>query len=325
MFRLTRVSMLFASAMALAASQARAEDSVYPPWSHGANNPANQVRGGSGMDFTITQIDDAPDFHGNPQGSLLNIFVGGNYFFAMAPLVKEFVYEHPAYAGRIYYETIPPGRVYAQIKNGGLISIGNLTIKAQADVYAAGMKRVQQGIDEGVLIGPPTAYATNTLTIMLPKSNPKGIKSLNDLAGPDVRLAMPDPKWEGIARQIQSSLVKAGGEALNTAVYDTKVKAGSTTLTQIHHRQTPLWLMQGKTDAGVTWQSEAIFQEQAGHPIMHVDIPAHQNTTAIYAAGLVKAAVHKQAGRLWLQFLRSAPAQKIFHHYGFKSYEADIK
>ena len=39
-----------------------------------------------------------------------------------------------------------------------------------------------------------------------------------------------------------------------------------TVLTRIHHRQTPLLLMQGLGQAGVTWRSEAIFQERQGHP-----------------------------------------------------------
>jgi hypothetical protein len=69
-----------------------------------------------------------------------------------------------------------------------------------------------------------------------------------------------------VARQIEASLKKAGGDALEQAVYDTKVKNGETTLTHIHHRQTPLYLMQGVAQAGVTWKSEAIFQEQAGPP-----------------------------------------------------------
>jgi molybdate transport system substrate-binding protein len=94
---------------------------------------------------------------------------------------------------------------------------------------------------------------------------------------------MPIPEFEGIARQIEASLKKAGGQALADAVAD-----GSTILTHIHHRQTPLFLMQGRAEAGVTWQSEAMFQEQAGHPITYVDIPASLNTTAIYAGAVVE-------------------------------------
>ncbi len=131
---------------------------------------------------------------------------------------------------------------------------------------------------------------------------------------------MPNPKFEGIARQIDAALKRAGGDALATAVYKTKVDDGSTVLTHIHHRQTPLFLMQGLVQAGVTWQSEALFQEQAGHPITHVDILDSQNSTAIYAGAMVKGAAHPDAARLWLAFIHSGPALAIFERYGFKPY-----
>jgi ABC-type molybdate transport system substrate-binding protein len=131
---------------------------------------------------------------------------------------------------------------------------------------------------------------------------------------------MPNPAFEGIARQIKMALTKTGGQALADAVYDAKVKDGSTILTHIHHRQTPLFLMQGVADAGVTWKSEAIFQEQAGHPISHVDIPAGQNTTAVYAGAEVSGAPHPDAARLWLAFIHSPAALSIFERYGFKPY-----
>ncbi len=92
-------------------------------------------------------------------------------------------------------------------------------------------------------------------------------------------------------------------------------------LTHIHHRQTPLFLMQGLAQAGVTWQSEAMFQEQAGHPITHVDIPAADNATAIYAGAMVKGAAHPEAAKLWLDFIKSPKALAIFEHYGFKPYQ----
>jgi ABC-type molybdate transport system substrate-binding protein len=80
--------------------------------------------------------------------------------------------------------------------------------------------------------------------------------------------------------------------------------------------------MQGVGEAGVTWQSEALFQEQAGHPIAHIDIPAAQNSTAIYAGAMVKDAPHAEAARIWLDFIRSPEALGIFARYGFKPYVA---
>jgi molybdate transport system substrate-binding protein len=126
---------------------------------------------------------------------------------------------------------------------------------------------------------------------------------------------------EGIARQIKMALTKAGGQALADEIYDAKVKDGSTILTHIHHRQTPLFLMQGVADAGVTWVSEAIFQEQAGNPIAYVSIPDADNATAVYAGAQVAGAAHPQAAQAWLDFIRSSEALRIFKGYGFKPYE----
>jgi ABC-type sulfate transport system substrate-binding protein len=102
---------------------------------------------------------------------------------------------------------------------------------------------------------------------MVPKGNPARVTSLTDLARGNIRLAMPNPDTEGVTEQIKMSLQKAGGEALVTAVYGTKVQDGSSYLTAIHHRETPMFLMQGRAEAGVTWRSEAMFQEQIGNPI----------------------------------------------------------
>jgi ABC-type sulfate transport system substrate-binding protein len=251
------------------------------------------------------------------------LYVGGNYFFAMAPLVAAFEQQHPEFKGRIYWETLPPGLLEKQIKAGGTVTSGNMTWTAKPDAYLAGLRKVQGLIDQGMLTGPAVPYVTNSLTIMVPAGNPGHVKDLSDLARPGLQLVMPNPEFEGVARQIEASLKKAGGDALATTVYKTKVADGDTILTQIHHRQTPLFLMQGRAKAGVTWQSEAIFQQQIGHPISHVDIPSAQNTTAIYAGAEVKGAAHPEAARLWLSFIHSPTALSIFESYGFKPFHPD--
>ena len=292
---------------------------VFPPWQHGDNNDALK----RGLDFTVPEVDVLADFHGDLSDPRLVLYVGGNYFFVMAPLVKEFESEHPEFSGRLYWETIPPGLLEKQIQAGGTVTSGNMTWTVKADVYLAGLAKVKDMIDKGELEGPAVPYVTNTLAIMVPKGNPAHIAGLADLAAQHLRLAMPNPEFEGIARQIKAALGKAGGAQLVRTVYTDKVSDGSTILTHIHHRQTPLFLMQGIADAGVTWQSEAMFQEQAGYPISHVDIPAAQNDTAIYAGAVVKDAVHPDAAKLWLAFIRSPQSIAIFERYGFKPYQGD--
>ncbi|MGY4427769.1 substrate-binding domain-containing protein [Bradyrhizobium betae] len=290
--------------------------SIFPPWQHGENNDAAK----RGLSFTVPQVDDLADFHGDVSDPKLVLYVGGNYFFAMAPLVAAFEQQHPEFKGRIYWETLPPGLLEKQIEVGGTVTSGNMTWTAKPDAYLAGLKKVQSLIDRGLLTGPAVPYVTNSLAIMVPTGNPGAVKTLSDLARPDLHVVMPNPEFEGIARQIEASLKRAGGEALATTVYKTKVADGGTFLTQIHHRQTPLFLMQRRAQAGVTWQSEAAFQEQVSNPIAHVDIPAAQNTTAIYAGAKVRNALHPEAAQLWLSFVRSPAALSIFERYGFKPF-----
>ena len=300
----------------LCAAPPHFDEHTLPPWQGGSNNDALE----RGLSFTVPEIDVLADFHGDLTDPKLIIFFGGNYYFATKDLVLTFEAAHPEFKGRIFWETIPPGRLMEQIENGGRITVGNMTWTAKADVYFAGLRKIQESIDKGVLVAPAVPYVTNNLTIMVGKGNPRQIAGLADLAKPDIRLAMPNPAYEGIGRQIKAALGNAGGEALVAAVYEGKVKDGSTYLTQIHHRQTPLAIMQGCADAGVTWQSEAIFQEQVGNPIEHVAIPDKINVTATYAGAQVKGAAHAQAAQQWLDFIRSPEALAIFARYGFKPY-----
>ena len=291
----------------------------YPPWQDGRNNDAVD----RGLVFTVPEVDNLADFHGDLTDPKLVLFVGGNYFFAMAPLVEAFETLHPTYKGSLFWETIPPGLLVKQIKTEGRITVGNMTFTAKPDAYFAGYETIKDMVANGSLDGPAVPYVTNTLTIMVPAGNPAGVKGLEDLARPGLRIAVPNPEFEGVARQIKAALIKAGGEALADKIYSAKVASGEALLTAIHHRQTPLWLMQGKVDAGVTWKSEALFQEKTGHPIGHVDIPTHQNATGIYAGAVVKGAAHADAARLWLRFIRSPEAMKIFANYGFAPYNSD--
>jgi ABC-type molybdate transport system substrate-binding protein len=291
-------------------------EQIFPPWQHGDNNDAVN----KGFVFTVPEVDVMADFHGDLSDPKLVLYVAGNYYFAMGPLVAAFEKENPQYKGRIFFVTIPPGMLVTAMKAGGTFTSGNLTFTAKPDAYFAGLKKVDALIASGMLSGPAVPYVTNDLTIMVPAGNPAHITGLADLDKPGVRLVMPNPAFEGVARQIQASLVKAGGTALEQAVYKTGVANGTTILTHIHHRQTPLFLMQGLADAGITWKSEAIFQEQAGHPISDVPIPAADNTTAIYAGAMVKGAAHPDAAKAWLAFIHSPAALAIFESYDFKPY-----
>jgi ABC-type molybdate transport system substrate-binding protein len=300
------------------ADRLKALEAIYPPWQRGRNNDAIQ----RGLEFTVPPADVLADFHGSLDNPELVLYASGNYFFAMGPLVAAFGDAWPQYRGRVFYETLPPGLLLKQMDAGGTITSGNMTWTVKPDVYLAELAASNDLVQSGRLVAPVVTFATNDLTIMVPAPNPARISGLADLGRPGLALAMPNPEFEGVARQIRASLVKAGGEALAEMVYGKKVHDGETVLTRIHHRQTPLFLMQHLVEAGVTWKSEAILQEEIGKPISHVDIPAEFNTLANYSAAMVADAPHPAAARAWLDFIGSDGAFKILEHYGFKRFAA---
>ncbi len=298
------------------AARLEAAEAQSPPWQSGQNNDTAD----KGLVFTVPPADVMADFHGSLDAPALVLYASGNYFFAMAGLVQAFGDANPAYRGHVFYETLPPGLLLKQMAAGGTITSGNLTFTVKPDIMMAEQRASEAWVKDGRLVAPVVSFATNDLTIMVPKDNPAHITGLADLARPDLALVMPNSAFEGVAQQIRASLVKAGGEALAKAAYETKVADGTTVLTRIHHRQTPLLLMQGLGQAGVTWTSEAIFQEQQGHPIGHVAIPADQNTRAIYSAAQVAGAPHVAAAQAWLAFIASDTAFAILARYGFQRY-----
>lgn len=266
--------------------------------------------------FTVPPVDQVLDLHGNPVGAELVVFLAGNQFMVMPALLRAFQRAHPD-VRHIFYETLPPGIVARQIAAGG-IRMGNLVVTVKPDVFLSGKHRMAKMRAQGY-VGAPVDYATNVLAIMIRKSNPKNVSSLADLGRADVRVSMPNPQWEGVAEQIERAYRKAGGEQLVRTIMVSKVAAGTTILTKIHHRQTALFLLEGRADAGPVWISEALYQERTGAPIGMVRIPRSQNVMADYQAAAMRSAPHARAAQEFLDFLRTPQARAIYRAYGFGS------
>ena len=196
-----------------------------------------------GRAFTVPGIENVPDLHGDLRDPQLVVFFGGNQFMVTHALMRAFQQAHPA-VERVYFQTLPPGVMVEQIEQGALL-IGNLRITVRPDVLTAGHGRIRDLQAQKGWFDRTLDYTSNKLAIMVPEGNPAGVGGLADLGRETVRVAMPDPKTEGIAEKIKQAYRKAGGDALVEQVMETKRAAGTTRLTTIHHRQTPLWLLWG--------------------------------------------------------------------------------
>lgn len=283
---------------------AKAQDHSFdPPW----NKPPE-----SAVPFTVPGVDNVPDLFGDINNPDLVVFFGGNQFMVLDDLIAAFKKAYPAYQ-KVFAESLPPGILAKQIE-GGTMTIGNMRIDLKPDVYTAGKGRIDQTPQ---WFSRTEVYGKNRLAIMVQKGNPKNIKSLTDLARNDVRVSMPNPEWEGIGKRIEEAYVKAGGENLKNVIMQTKVKDGSTYLTHIHHRQTPMRILYNQSDAAPVWYTEAYYQKMIGHPVEMIEIPAKENAEALSIAAMMKNAPHQQAAKDFMDFLMSAAGKAVYKKYGF--------
>jgi len=305
---MTKLLRIAALALPLAAVGALAAGGIDPPW-----NPPPE----NGKNFTVPGINNVPDLYGDVTDPELVVLFAGNQYMVVPDLLAAFRRAYPRYE-RIFVETLPPGILAQQLEQGALI-IGNMRIALKADVYAAGRGRVQQMQRDQQRFSHLADYARNRLAIMTYMGNPYRIAGWQDLGRPGLPVCMPNPKWEGIAANaIMPALRAAGGEALVRRIYQEKAEDGSAFLTQIHHRQTPVRIMDGKCAAGAVWYTEAYYHATlASHPVAFVTLPEAHNHYMTYTAGVLVDAPHRQAAQDFLEFLRSGAGQAVYRQYGF--------
>ena len=98
--------------------------------------------------------------------------------FAAASLTEVFPNINP----NPHYSFAGSDQLAAQIQLG-----------AQADVFAAASPKYPELLYQKGLAQKPVPFATNTLVLIVPRSNPAGIHSVMDLTKPGVRVVIGDP------------------------------------------------------------------------------------------------------------------------------------
>ncbi len=169
---------------------------------------------------------------------------------------------------------------------------------AAADVFAsadlANMDKVKG------LVGTPQSFASNRLQIVVEKGNPKGIRTLHDLASSDVKvvLAAAEVPAGRYARQV---LDRAGVRVTPVSEED-NVKAVVTKVSL------------GEADAGIVYVTDVT---AGGDRIQGLDIPRDQNVTATYPIATVKASRAQGKAQAFLDLVLSDHGQQVLRRYGF--------
>ena len=255
------------------------------------------------------------DLVGDPTAGSLCVAMNGNQFMVVPELLE--LWRAEPGSGPVFLETLPPGLLAQQVA-AGAIEVGTLRLALRPDVLAAGPDVLAELATAG-LIGGGSDYASNDLSILATAAAAEslGDDPLTALGREGLRVAMPDPRTEGVGRLIVDALRSAGGEELVHRVMVEKTAQGLTRLTSIHHRESALWLSGGEADVAPLWSTEAIHHDALGAGLVRVPIADRDNQLGRYAVAVVNGSPRLDEAERFAAFLRGTAARALYARHGF--------
>lgn len=169
---------------------------------------------------------------------------------------------------------------------------------APADVFASADQANMQKVVDAGSVSSTAVFASNRLQIVVGPGNPKGIRSLADLARPGLVVVLCAPAVPCGAYGAQA--LGRAGVTVHPASQEQDVKAVVSKV------------QLGEADAGIVYQTDV---RAAGAAVQGVDIPADQNVPVEYPIAVLKRA--DPAAARFVDFVRSPAGQRILGGFGF--------
>ncbi len=199
-----------------------------------------------------------------------------------------------------------------EVHYGGSSEIfGILQTTCGCDVFVPGAwYYTEQAMEKGYILNDTVRNLTYHIPVIaVPKGNPKGIKSLSDLAKPGVRVVLGDPKAAAIGKVSEKILEKNG-------LWD-KVKPNVVTFTPTVN-QLLIYIATGQADATIIWEDMVTWAQSRGK-IEVVQIPKEQNSIKTIPTAVATCAEkdgHLKAAEAFNDFI--ANHTEIWEKWGFK-------
>ena len=203
-------------------------------------------------------------------------------------LSNEFEKDHPGVSVDVNYGG-----------SSGLVQ--QLTEGAPADVFAsADQKNMKKLTDADLAQGEPKIFATNVLTLVVPKDNPAGITSVQNVLNKKVKLVTCAPEVPcGAATQ---KVEKANGVELTPVSQENAV-------TDVLGKVTS-----GQADAGIVYVTDA---KAAGDKVTTIEIPKTDEAINRYPIVALKDSEQPELAAQFVDLVTGEQGQKVLRDAGF--------
>ena len=175
---------------------------------------------------------------------------------------------------------------------------------APSDVYAAASPKYTELLYRDGLVLKPVVFATNKLIVLVPRSNPAGIRTVYDLRRPGLKLVVGDKTVPigTYTRQILDTLGITADVTKNVVSEETDVKSIVSKVAL------------GEADAGFVYRTDA---RPVAPRTRTIALPDWAQPPIRYEIAVVKASSHRAAARAFIAKVTSKRGRGLLAKAGF--------
>ena len=210
------------------------------------------------------------------------------------------------------YETAVPGTTLTISTDSSSALEAKIEQAAPADVFlSADTTNPQKLMDKGLASGAVVTFAGNRLAVIVPRTNPAGIRTPADLANPGVKViaageSVPITKYA--TRLIANLAAQAGYPADFAAKYAANIASREDSVAGVVSK-----VGLGEGDVGIVYVTDA----RASSDVTMISVPDAASVHAAYAGVVVRASLNQAAARAFLAWLAGADGKSILASFGF--------
>ena len=214
--------------------------------------------------------------------------------FAAASLNKAF----PEIADTVLKESDPNIKVTFNFQGSSTL-VDQMKEGAPADVFASADQKNMAKASDAKLVDTPKPFASNVLTLIVPKGNPAKITGLDSsLDGKKLVVCAQGVPCGNATKQLADKL----GVTLNPVSEEQKV-------TDVRAK-----VESGEADAGLVYATDA---KAAGDKVETIEIARANEVVNSYPIALTVSAKNKEAGQKFIDAVLSEKGQAVLKKYGF--------
>ncbi len=190
---------------------------------------------------------------------------------------------------------------------GSEVLLSKIRLTRKGDVYMPGDGQyVDQAAAEGMILFR-RSVSSFVPVILVERGNPRGIKFLEDLFAPGVRLGLGNPETCAIGRQCRKIFEKNG--------FDRERVGKNLFFQSLTVNELGLQIQAGSLDATIVWDAIARSHAAQGDVIA---IQAERNIVSAVDVGVLSFTVRAEVARRFVDLIVSEEGKSIFRNHGYQ-------